>query len=66
MTSSPGLKCRRNQTSQLLHEALSGDSPPELVLVSEVGAGAGNTTPVFVIPTHVPPATTMTVAEDCR
>lgn len=54
------------RSSQLLLDDLSSDSHPELVLVSEPGAAPGGTTPVFVIPTHVPPATTMTAAEDCR
>lgn len=53
-------------TDDLLLEDLSGDGHPELVLVSAFGSGMLNTTPVIAIPTHVPPAATTTVAEDCK
>jgi hypothetical protein len=53
-------------TDQLLLDDLSGDGHPELVVVAAQGTGTGNTTPVFVIPTHVPPEPTMTAAEECR
>ncbi|MBL9018190.1 MAG: hypothetical protein JNL83_28645 [Myxococcales bacterium] len=55
-----------SKTGQLLLDDLSNDMHPELVLVAELGAGPSGTTPVFVIPTHVPPDSTMTAAEDCR
>jgi hypothetical protein len=54
------------QTDDLILEDLSGDGHPELVLVSAFGSGMLNTTPVIAIPTHVPPAATTTVAEDCK
>ena len=54
------------QTEELILEDLSGDGHPELVLVSALGTGMLNTTPVIAIPTHVPPAPTTTVAEDCK
>lgn len=47
-------------------EDLSGDGHPELIMVGAIGSGAGNTTPVTAIPTHVAPAATATVGDECR
>jgi hypothetical protein len=54
------------QTDDLLLDDLSGDGHPELVVVPVLGSGPGNITPLFTIPTHVPPAATTTQAEDCK
>ncbi len=53
-------------TADLQLEDLSGDGHPELILVGVIGSGPGNATPVTAIPTHVAPAATATVGEECR
>ncbi len=53
-------------TDDLQLADLSGDGHPELIMVGVLGSGINNTTPVTAIPTHVAPAATATVGEECR
>ncbi|CAN5909482.1 hypothetical protein BH11MYX3_BH11MYX3_35600 [soil metagenome] len=53
-------------TEDLQLADLSGDGHPELIMVGVIGSGPAGTTPVTAIPTHVAPAATATVGEECR